>query len=185
MVYISDFNLWKIPLLIAGILLAIFGKFRERVFIILMLMALLIGDVGIVQGIRSVVNRPRPWQALNEVRYVDTNGVEIRNASTWEQGRSMPSGHVCNHTAAALLLTLLYGFRFWTPLLWLWLLLMSYSRIYTGAHYPSDILVSIPISLLYTSLLFISVELLWQKFGTKVNKKLFEKFPTLLTKSTA
>lgn len=169
MAFISDFGIWMIPLAIGAVLLAIFGKFRGRAFLVLAALCLLIGDAGIVQGIRAVVNRPRPWQALKNVRYVDMNGVEIRKPAPPEEGRSMPSGHVCNNASIATILSILY--YPWGLLMWIWVALISYSRIYTGAHYPSDVLVSIPLAITYAYLIYFLAKSLWLKFTPKIVRK--------------
>jgi len=94
MAYVGDFDFWKIPLLVVVLLLLIFGGFRERLFLVLTALALLIGDRGVVQGVRALVERPRPYQALENVRYVDLSGVEIRSQVPYTGGHSIPSGHV-------------------------------------------------------------------------------------------
>lgn len=177
MALVSDFGIWKWPLIVVGILLLVAGRFRERVLLTLVALSLLIGDVGIVQGIRGVVNRPRPWQAENAVRYVSMEGAEIRHAGPYEEGRSMPSGHTCNNTAAATLLTLLYAPYGW--LAWGWVALVSYSRIYTGSHYPSDVLVSIPLAILYAWGIFKGASILWKRLAPRWAPGLFKSHPDL------
>lgn len=177
MALMSDFNFWKIPLLLATICLGIFGKFKERIFLFLVIFTLIFGDGVIVNDSKNIINRPRPWQALNDVRYVDRRGVEIRNALPWQKGHSTPSGHTCNNTAVAILVTLFYG----TAGIPFWILtaLVAYSRIYTGSHYPSDVLVSIPFSILYTSLIFYTARWIWKKYAPKIFPSLYKNHPTL------
>lgn len=177
MPFISDFGFWWMPFLSAVILISIFGKFRARLLILLLGISILIGDAGLTQGIRAIVNRPRPWQTLENVRFVDLHGVEIRRPSPWEKGRSLPSGHVCNNTAFAILVAFLYGS--WGILAWIWALLIAYSRIYTGAHYPSDVLISILLSITYTPLIFHTARFLWKKYAPKYFPKLYKNHPTL------
>ncbi|MFZ5805615.1 MAG: phosphatase PAP2 family protein [Verrucomicrobiota bacterium] len=173
MALVSDFGFWMIPLACVGLGLLIFGKWRARIFLLLVALSILIGDTGVVQGIRAVVNRSRPWQTLENVRYVDMRGVEIRTPAPPKEGRSFPSGHVCNNTAVALLASIFY--YPWGMLMWLWVVLMSYSRIYTGAHYPSDVLASIPIAIVYTCLIYLVTKSLLQKFAPKILEKAVNK----------
>ena len=52
------------------------------------------------------------------------------------------SSHASNTFATAMFLWLLFRKRYsWIPLLFLWAVVMTYTRIYLGFHYPGDILV--------------------------------------------
>jgi undecaprenyl-diphosphatase len=180
MAWISDFNFWKWPLIIAAMYFLCTGKFREKVLVILVGVALLIGDGILIQGVRLIVNRGRPWQTLEKVRFVDIRGVEVRKPGPYFQGRSMPSGHVCNHTAAGVIVTMLYPP--WGKLIWLWVALMAYSRVYTGSHFPSDVLVSVLLSLVYTYVICVVARKLWKPVVRANWPKFYEKYPDLFPK---
>ena len=64
------------------------------------------------------------------------------------KGRSFTSGHACNNVALAMVGCAIFGR--WALGLWPWAALVSYSRIYVGAHYPSDILGSWLVAILYS-----------------------------------
>jgi undecaprenyl-diphosphatase len=55
-------------------------------------------------------------------------------------GHSFPSGHTASAFTAAMLLVVLFGRRYWPS--FLAAALVGYSRIYVGAHFPSDVLAS-------------------------------------------
>lgn len=177
MAYVGDFDFWKIPLLVVVLLLLIFGGFRERLFLFLTALALFIGDAGVVQGVRSIVERPRPYQALENVRYVDLNGVEIRSNFSYTGGHSMPSGHVCNHTALSYFLLRLYGP--WAAIVFIWVPILAYSRIYTGSHYPSDAVVSVLLGLTYAWLIFRVTARIWIRFAPWWWPRLYERYPDI------
>jgi undecaprenyl-diphosphatase len=53
------------------------------------------------------------------------------------------SSHASNSFALAAYLSFLPGkkIRFFTPMIIMWALLLCYSRVYLGVHYPGDVLV--------------------------------------------
>ena len=85
-----------------------------------------------VDLVKVVVGRARPKLWFSEQLY----------GFTWFGGGSdhwsFPSGHAATATALALSLTALWP-RWW-PLWWLGALLIFASRLFLGAHYPSDLL---------------------------------------------
>lgn len=175
MAYVSDFGFWMWPLAGVAVTLLVLGGFREKLLVALTAVMLLVGDAGIVQGMREVINRPRPWQALEDVRFVSLSGVEMRGPTPYVKGRSMPSGHVSNHTAICVLLLRLYGP--WAGLFFAWIPVIAYSRIYTGSHYPWDVVVSFMLAFAYAWLIFNVMHRLWKKLGPQYWPELYEQYP--------
>ena len=179
MALISDFGLFKIPLLFAGIILGIFGKFRERMLLVLVGLCVLIGDAGISRGLKEWVRRPRPMDVLEGIRIVKVDAVQWSQPDPSKtKGRSFPSSHTCNNVALALVVTFLYGRR--SAWIWLWPLLMSYSRVYTGSHYPSDVIVSWGLALAYTGGILWICEKGWQRIGAKIFPQFYAQHPRLM-----
>jgi len=57
-------------------------------------------------------------------------------------GFSMPSSHAANHMALAIVVGALLGLsKGWRLLLYFWAIVIGFSRIYNGLHFPSDVLV--------------------------------------------
>jgi undecaprenyl-diphosphatase len=182
--FIAHASVLVAPLVLLGLALLIFGRFKERVFVLSLLLCLVIGDAGINWTIKRTANRPRPHQALEDVRRVRGTGF-LDHTISWsvpntpERGRSMPSGHMCNNTAAAVLLFLLY--RPWGALAFGWAAMVGYSRIYTGDHYPSDILVSVVVAGAYTALICCAAARLWHNYGPRFAPQLYALHPRLYT----
>jgi undecaprenyl-diphosphatase len=65
------------------------------------------------------------------------------------------SSHAANTFATAMFLWLLLRKKYaWTPLLFLWAIVMTYTRIYLGFHYPGDILVGGAVGIFFAWLCF-------------------------------
>ncbi|MEM1157401.1 MAG: phosphatase PAP2 family protein [Verrucomicrobiota bacterium] len=178
----ASFHLWKWPLAAGAVAMLIWGGFKCRVFLVLMLLCLLIGDAGIVQIFKASANRTRPHESHEDLRRVRFEGwtvtverSEIREA---ERGNSMPSGHAANNFALAIVASAVFGP--WGRLVWIWAILMAYSRVYTCDHYPSDVLMSLLIALVYANSIVYISSLLWQKSGAKWFPKTYERHPQLI-----
>lgn len=177
MARVSDWNSFQIPVVIAVILGLIFGGFRTRLLIVLMAACLLIGDAGIDWGFKRVVHRPRPNETEPHLRVVDLHGVRESVPTHTSGGRSFTSGHACNNVALAMIGCAIFGR--WALWLWPWAALVSYSRIYVAAHYPSDILGSWIVAIVYSYFICKVAAWLWQKHAPQKWPQLYVKHPVL------
>ena len=78
-------------------------------------------------GLKPLVGRPRPFERL-------TDADPLLGATV---GSSFPSGHAATSFAGALILA--YLTRRAVPALVALPLLVSFSRVYVGVHYPLDV----------------------------------------------
>lgn len=181
-VYMASFHLWKWPLVAAAVVAGIWGGFRWRAFMLTMLLCVLIGDTGITQTIKSTIDRPRPHESHEDLRRVRMEGWQVvaepSRVNQVEDGNSMTSGHASNNVALATLATIF--FRPWGAIMWIWAFLVCYSRIYTGDHYPTDILVSIPVALGYATGIAYFCAWTWRKYGARWFPKIYEQHPRFI-----
>ncbi len=116
------------PLLFAVVMLFLLPKYRTRLIVPLILSLLAFGLSDGVGGIiKNLVARERPFQALPHV-----------NKLVGALAYSFPSSHASNTFAFATGMS--YFFRGAALPFFAVASIVSFSRIYVGVHYPSDIL---------------------------------------------
>lgn len=190
MAALSNVEIWGPLIIVTLLIVVIFGGFKARACVICILLSLLVAEqfTGLL---KSAVDRRRPKQVQSvrmvqlqkarpafltlfkrpKIRYSDESD---RNKS----GPSFPSGHMANNTAVAICLTLFYLRRGW--LYWILALAIGYSRIYLGAHWPSDIAATILLAIGETLLVLAGLELLWRKFAPRFASRIYEQHPGLI-----
>ena len=177
MARVSDWDSWRYPVLAAVILALIFGGFRARLFLVLMAACLIIGDGMIDWGFKITINRPRPNETEPHLRVVTVRAVTESVPRQVSVGHSFTSGHACNNVALAMIGCAIFGR--WALWLWPWAALVSYSRIYTASHYPSDILGSWIVAVVYSYFICKTAAWLWRRYAPQKCPGLYAKHPVL------
>jgi undecaprenyl-diphosphatase len=193
MAAISNIEIWK-PLLIAIVVFVlIVGGFKARACILCMLICLVVAE-QVTGALKSAIDRHRPKQ-VESVRMVELEKAQpefmtlfkkptIRYSDQSDRNRagpSFPSGHMTNNTAIAVCLTLFYRRRGW--FYWILTAAIGYSRIYLGAHWPSDILGTLFLAAGETLIVIGLLELIWRRSAHRWAPEIFEKHPTLTVNS--
>jgi len=117
-----------IPALLIVVGLCVKGGKKGRWLVAALLLNVLVTDQLSSHVIKPLVQRPRPCQALGDVRSPDGCGPAY----------SFPSSHATNSGGLMTLVSLAYPG--WTPVAATFALLVGLSRVYLGVHYPSDVL---------------------------------------------
>jgi undecaprenyl-diphosphatase len=187
----TSFDVWM-PILLAVVLLLLWrGNFRARSFVVVTLLTIGFTDGVFTQSMKKLINRPRPSQALAEVREVSLEKatpailgicepVQVSLSEPPEGpviGRSFPSGHAMNNTVIATLAVLFFG-----RLGALYIIpagIVSYSRIYCGSHWPSDVIVSIVLGVGFSLTIASIVNLVYKRLVSRWFPKLYRDHPSL------
>jgi len=202
MAFVSDFGAWKVWLLLLVIVAAVFGTFRLRVALVAALLAVGLCDGVGVNLLKHAVARPRPSQVESGVRVVTLGAppcglpavagllseplVAFPHGTTIPvkggilpgiSGRSFPSGHAANNMAVATVLILFFRWR--GALYLIPALTICWSRVYTGAHWPLDVLAGMVLGILGGILGAFLLTRLWHWLGPGLFPKTFSHHPRL------
>jgi undecaprenyl-diphosphatase len=149
----------RIALAIVLLLLLILGRKQERMAVVLVLVAIAIADQLSSSLLKHLVERVRPCHVVQGVHLLVDCG----------QGFSFPSSHAANSFAVATTFAILL--RKYKLLLFVVAVIVSYSRIAVGVHYPIDVLCGAVVGLLSGVAVCITYNFIknklsiWQKAG--------------------
>ncbi|MBI2417622.1 MAG: phosphatase PAP2 family protein [Ignavibacteriales bacterium] len=126
--FITTSRNW-VPVYIIGIMWIIYTKKKKgAVIVLLALLLVALTDMLGFRVFKEIFARPRPFKTLTDVL--------LPNGPTGTF--SFPSNHALNNFAIATFFSAIYP----KARVWLFIAasLVAISRVYTGVHYPSDIL---------------------------------------------
>src|SRR6266850_1062260 len=168
MPFVSGNAFFYPAIVILGVLLICKG--RSRGIICILMLALTVGlcDGWICRLIKEVVARPRPFFTLSDVHCLIGKGGSF----------SMPSSHAANWFAGAMVMAVYFRRSLWFMLPTA--CLVSYSRVYNGVHYPSDVLVGALVGAGFAAAVLWVIDSLWQFVGQKWFPLWWANMPSLI-----
>jgi membrane-associated phospholipid phosphatase len=192
MPFVSGNAIFRPLLLLAGILLIWKGRVRGMVCMLMLVLILPLGDGLICNTLKHAIGRPRPFMVIPEVhrpgRHPDSDsmvpsetpgeGMVPKPSDARGDYASMPSSHAANWFAATMILFVYYRRSLWFMLPGA--ILVSFSRIYNGGHYPGDVTAGAILGAGYAAASVWTLASLWHWAGQRWFPLWWRKFPSLL-----
>jgi undecaprenyl-diphosphatase len=162
MFWVSHKYFW-IPLYFLFLALA-YKHFGKKIWLIALSAVLLIvlSDQISVHAFKNVFLRYRPCNNLEICSQVHVNGGKGGMYG-------FISSHAANTFALAMFLSLLFKqkIKYFSLLIFIWAFFVSYSRIYNGVHYPSDVAVGALVGIAIGMIVFKVYRFLEQRLSDK------------------
>lgn len=136
MLFLSSYEAWGI-IAILILLYVFYSKDKAWRWPVLCFMFLSVASTNALnQLVKITIARPRP---IHEAIFTDL----IHSLEKYDASYSFFSAHSSSSFALAVFALLVVRKKFFTVIVLSWALLVGYSRIYVGKHYPIDVVVGI------------------------------------------
>lgn len=126
---ITNQNYWAVPLFLSWLCLIAFGGKQGRITAAILILAMAFTDYSITEFLKPVFGRLRPYWEMPD-------GVNLLVKKGGKYG--FVSAHAANSISGAVVLS--YFYSRYRGLFFSLAILLGFSRIYVGVHYPGDVI---------------------------------------------
>ncbi len=153
---ITNEDYWRIPILCLIIYLSFFCQKKGKVVLLLLIISLGINDYVCASMIKPSIARLRPSH-----EFLEHINLLVPRGGKW----SMPSNHASNMFVLATIISTFYS-KARSGIIFI-AILVSFSRVYVGVHYPMDVIVGASIG----TIIAIMMISFWNSFKLNQMKK--------------
>ena len=152
---------FKIALVLGAVVLAWKGGQRAWLCLLALALALILGEGLVYSPLKNWLGRPRPYEVFADLHLLVGRGGSQQ---------SMPSSHAANCFAALIICSFYYR----RSLPWLAALActVGFARVYSGAHYPGDVLVGAVLGMGVGAGVLLGVETAWRRFSSRASAEI-------------